>query len=466
MKHKNNIYRAMLTGSLVTTPAGLLLMTLFTFTFTKLSAQETWSLNRCINYAIENNIGLKKMEVATLMAQEDYNQSKRNLLPELNATSSVGWNFGRSIDPNTNDFVNTGFFNNSYGAGTSVTLFNAFKQFNTIEYQKFRKKASELNRLNAADNLAFLVMTSYYDVAYHVGLLEIAKQQVSTSLLNLKKMEKMVELGLKSKTDLLEISANYEAEELRRIQVENKLKTAKLMLRQSMNYSLPDEINVEMTQNQSVTYSKPDQEELFNSYIKWSPFFQSFETQLQANQKAVSISRSHFFPRIGAFGGISSGFYETTKDADGNVVKFGKQFNNNRNQYLGASINIPVFNRLANRSEVAKAKLERDQAKLNMEEEKQKMYFEMAGNLNEIEALEKEYYQGKRQQEADQQAFRAAELKFEQGLMDVVSFYIAKNRLANTETQVIKARLYWEEKKNILDFYGGKRFWENPAGKE
>lgn len=84
----------------------------------------------------------------------------------------------------------------------------------------------------------------------------------------------------------------------------------------------------------------------------------------------------------------------------------------------------------------------------------------MANNLNDLEALEKEYRQYLRQQEADQLAFQAAEKKFEQGLVNVVDFYIAKNRLANSESQVLKAQLQWETKKRILDFYAGKRFWE------
>ena len=84
----------------------------------------------------------------------------------------------------------------------------------------------------------------------------------------------------------------------------------------------------------------------------------------------------------------------------------------------------------------------------------------MANNLNDLEALEKEYNQYQRQQEADQLAFQASEKKFEQGWVNVVDFYIAKNRLANSASQVLKARLQWEIKRKVLDFYMGKRFWE------
>ena len=437
---------------------GLLL--LFLLAGNALVAQETWSLNRCVSFAIENNIGLRKMQVLEQTAAEDYNQARRNLLPDLNASSNAGWSFGRSIDPNTNDYVNTGFFNNTYELGASVTLFNASKQIYTIEYQKFRKKASELNRLSATDDLAFLVMNSYFDVVYQNGLLLIAEEQLKASAINLKRMEKMTELGMKSKTDLLEMRANYEAEELKRLQIENNLKTAKLVLKHRMNFGSEEEIVTENIDQPAISSTPQNQQELFNSYLKWSPYFQSYEAQVQASGKTVSINRSQLLPNISAFGGMSTGYYETTKDANGNIVAFGEQFNNNRSQYVGASINIPIFNKMAVRSGITKAKLALDETQLTMDEEKQKLYFEMANNLNEVEALEKEYNQYKRQQEADQQAYHAAEVKFEQGLMNVVDFYISKNRLANTDAQLLKARLFWEVKKNIIEFYNGKRFWE------
>ena len=214
----------------------ILFFILWFVTENALVAQSTpWSLNRCISFAIENNIGLKKMQVQDQLVSEDLSQSKRDLLPGISASSRAGISFGRSVDPNTNDIVNNQFFNNSYDVNASVTVFNGFRMLNQIEYHKFREKASELNRLNAIDDLAFGVMNSFFDVLYYRGMLKIAQDQVETSGISLKKMEKQVELGMKSKPDLLEIRANLETEELRRIQVENSLKSSLLQLKQRMN---------------------------------------------------------------------------------------------------------------------------------------------------------------------------------------------------------------------------------------
>lgn len=425
-----------------------------------LVAQNTWNLSRCISFSIENNIGLKQMEVQKKLATEDLNQSKRNLLPGISASSRAGISFGRSIDPNTNDIVNNEFFNNSYDLGASMTLFNGFRLVNQIEYQKFRKRATELNRLNAIDDLAFGVMNSYFDVLYYKGMLKIAHEQVETSQINLKKIEKQVELGMKSKPDLLEMKANFESEELHRIKIGNSLKAASLKLKQRMNLTDTTEMVLDEEQSPMVITEKQDQENLFSSYTQWSPYYQSFEAQLKASHKSLSISRSQLYPSLNAYASMGTAFYETTKDDAGKTIGFSTQLDNNRNQYLGGAINIPIFSRWAARSDIKKAKLEVEQAQNTLDEEKQKLYFEMVNNLNDLEALEKEYNQYLKQKEADQLAFQASEKKFEQGLISVVDFYIAKNRLANSVSQVLNTRLQWEIKKKALDFYSGKRFWE------
>ncbi len=425
-----------------------------------LTAQTNWNLGRCISFALKNNIGLKKMEVEEKLASEDFAQSKRNMLPGIAASSNAGFNFGRSIDPNTNGIVNTQFFNTSFDLGSSMTLFSGFKMINQIEYQKFRKKAAEMNRLNATDDLAFKVMSSYFDVLYYQGVLEIAKKQVEASGINLKKVERQVELGMKSKTDLFEMKANYESEELKRIQAENYLKSANLQLRQYMN--LTDTTSMVLADEQSpvVATNIPERQNLFNSYLGWSPYFQAYQAQLKASRKQLSISRSYLYPILTANGAIGSGYSETNKNNTNKVIGFNTQIDNNFSQCLGASLSIPIFGRWGYRSNITKAKLEVEQAQNTLDEQKQKIYFEMQNNLNDLEAIEKEYNQYQKQLEADQLAFQAAEKKIEQGFVSVVDFYIAKNRYANSESQVLKSRLQLEMKKKALDFYTGKRFWE------
>ncbi len=424
-------------------------------------AQQSWTLNQCISYAIENNINLKEYEIEEKLTLEDEKQSKRLMLPGVSASTNAGLNFGRSIDPNTNDYVTTEFFNNSYNLASSMTLFDGFRLQNNVKYQKFRRQASEYKRMNATDDLAFTVMTAFYDVVYYNGMLGIAKEQVEASKLSLKTTEKKVEVGIKAKTDLLEMRANLEREELYKIQFENALTTAKLQLKQLMNFVSGGDI--ELIDKSSMVYNEHENEpeKLFDQFTSWSPYYQSIEASLELSKMGLALDRSALYPTISARGLINTGFYDTNTDQDGNTIAFGTQFKNNRNQYLGASLSIPIFNRWAGRSNVKKAKLEIERAKTKMDDERQRMFFEMVSNLTDLEALYKEYNQYVKRNEVDELAFKAAEKRFEQGLIDINDYYIAKNRLASTESQVLRSRTQWEIKMKTLEFYRGHRFWKN-----
>jgi outer membrane protein len=426
-------------------------------------AQQTWNLNQCISYAIKNNINLKEYELLGQLSEEDLNQSKRDLLPGLSASTNAGMNFGRSIDPNTNQYITTQFFNNSYNFNTSVAVFDGFRLQNQIKYQKFRKQITEYNQLNAVDDLAFIVMTSYFDVIYFEGMLEIAKEQVETSKLNLKTVERQVDVGLKAKSDVLEMRANLEREELNRIQIENSRKTALLKLKQQMNFVSTDEMILTDSQELVIRETISDPQNLFEQFITWSPYYRSVEANLKATEKSLSLYRGQLYPSIYARGSMNTGFSETNKADNGQVIKFGEQFLNNRSQFLGASLSIPIFNKWAYRSNVKKAKLEIERAKNILEDERQKLFFEMANDLTDLEALYQEYNQYKKRSEVDDLAFKASEKKFEQGLINVIEFYIAKNRLATTNSQVLRARLQWEIKMKTIEFYKGQRFWETDA---
>ncbi len=211
-----------------------------------LRAQEKWSLNDCINYAIKNNLQIQDALLNERTEVLNYRQSKWNLLPGISAGSNAGMNYGKSVDPNTNTIINTSFFNNSYGVGAGMELFHGFMLQNQIRYQKFRKESASNSRIKETDDLAFEVMNAFYNVTYYEALLTIANEQKDLSELNVKKTQKLIDAGLKAETDLLEVKANLEKDILFCVQTSNNIEASNINLRKAMN--LPDsrEINLSM----------------------------------------------------------------------------------------------------------------------------------------------------------------------------------------------------------------------------
>lgn len=439
----------------------IVFLLMFVFQGVRLNAQETWTLNECISYAIKNNLQLHKAELNEQIAAENFRQSKMNLLPGVSAGADAGRNYGRSVDPNTNGIVNTAFFNNSYYLGASVDVFNGFMLQNQIRYQKFRKEAARNFRENAIDDLAFAVMDAFYNVIYQQELLKIANEQRDISELNLKKMQILVNTGLKAPTDLLEVNANYEKDELFCVQTSNNIAAAWITLKKAMNLP-PDQVITLTAEKDDTTVGDVDTEnipELFDSYSKWSPYLHQYQNEWQASLKNIQIQKSGFFPSIRLQAAYNTGFYETNKDNADRTIAFNTQIKNNQSQFVGASLSIPIFSKNAVRSGVRQSKFVSEQAETTLEQTKKQLLYEMEQNANDLNAAWKELRQSEKQLEADRLAFEASQKKFDQGLINVVEFNTVKNRLANTSTQVLHSKLTLEMKKRIMNFYKGVRFW-------
>lgn len=427
------------------------------------SAQEQWTLNQCITYAIENNLQIREAGLNEKVAEVNYRQSKWSLLPGVSAGTDAGMNYGRSVDPNTNGIVNTSFFNNSYYMGASVDLFRGFMLQNQIRYQKFRKESAESNRLNATDDLAFEVMNAFFNVVYYEELLIIANEQKALSELNVRKTQVLVTNGLKAQTDLLEVKANFEKEELFCIQTSNHIASSWIQLKKAMNLPANQSIALAVPANEPATVAEvvADMPGLFNQHLEWSTYIDLYEREFQASQKYVQMSQSGFFPSLKLQAAYNTGFYETNRDASQRVIDFNSQIKNNRSQFVGASLTIPIFSKNAVRSDVKRARIALEQSQTKLDLAKQTVRYEMEENYNELTASWKELEQSGRQLEADTLAFEAAQKKFNQGMINAVELYTIKNRLANTASQVLHSKLTYEMKKRIMGFYRGERFWED-----
>lgn len=444
------------------TISSIVFLLMFLFPGIRLNAQDKWTLNECISFAIKNNLQLHNAELNENIAGQSYQQSKMNLLPGIAAGADAGRNYGRSVDPNTNGIINTSFFNNSYYLGASVDVFKGFMLQNQIRYQKFRQEAARNFRENAIDDLAFSIMDAFYNVVYQQEMLQIANEQKAISELNLKKMQILVTTGLKSPADLLEVKANYEKDELLCVQTGNNLVAAWITLKKAMNLPPDQEIalNPEKDNTPADSIEPENIPELFKSYSSWSPYLMQYENEWKASLKNVAIQKSGFFPSIRLQASYNTGFYETNKDAADRTIAFNTQIKNNQSEFLGASLSIPIFSKNAVRSGVRQSRFASEQAANTLEQTRKNLLYEMEQNYNDLNAAWKELQQSEKQLEADKLAFEASQKKFDQGLINVVEFNTVKTRLANTTAEVLHSKLTLEMKKRIMNFYKGVRFWE------
>jgi outer membrane protein len=419
-----------------------------------LVAQKAWALDQCIHYAWDNNFSVHNQELGVKIRQTDFRQAKYDLLPTLSLQSSFNQNFGRSIDPTTNSYIDVQFFNNGYGAASSVDLFNGFMKLNTIDMQRLNLEA-EKNRLQQIRNeVAFTVINSYFDVLLQLGLSAIAWENYQLSRNQLDYTTKFVELGRKPGTDLLETEANLAADSFLLVQSHHLLEQATLGLKYQMNFPVADSLVVDTLVPSifSGTMDTLSMDELFRAASIALPDLIYARNQMKAAKKAVQISKGAFSPSLGFYAGWSSLYTETDLDDQSRIIPFPDQITNNSNEYLSLGLEIPLFSKLSRYSSLSKSKLKYQQAKIQYEDVSYKLQMGVEKSLTDWRSARAEYESSLSQLAKSKKAYDAAEKKLDKGLINIIEFYIQKNKWFRAKTEVLRTGLQVLLKERYIRF--------------
>lgn len=430
-------------------------------------AQELWTLNDCINYAFINNLDIESQSIITEKYKESFNQAKRERLPKISGGTDYGISFGKSVDPITNDVTYNNFNSNNYSLNGGITLFEGFMRNNQIAYNRFIYLAGIENEKNLKVEIGFMVMNAFHNALYYKGLIDIVKQQKELSELNLEKIRRQAEVGLSAKTELLEIEARLADEELLLIRTENNYKASLLELKKVMNFPVNKDLSLmEISETEIIQYPVfENADSIFALALENLPAVKAKLQQLKAVEKALAVSKGSLYPALNLNGGYYTGFYETRVDENGNSISYKEQIKNNASQSIGVSLSVPVFNRWNNRSNIKQSKLNLEKERVDLENFKTQLYYEIESYCQDLSAVSAEYLQAKKQTESNQLAFEVAEKKKEQGMFNVIDLYTSKNLLSNAQSELLRTKLMYLLKRKTLDFYMGKTIFQTEINK-
>ncbi len=433
------------------------LISLFLFG-TSLFAQEKWTLDDCVAYALDHNLQLNDLDFTEQANRETYRQSVRNLLPLVNASSNYTVNSGRAEDPNTGTFVVQDFFSNNYSVQSSIDLFQGFQKINSIKASKFLYHAAKEERLQQKYLLAFRVMQAFNNIRFSDGLVAIANEQLEVSKTNYQLVEKQIELGLMAGADLYEAKSTLLNDELNLTQSENQLAAAKLALIQEMNLENTSEIeiipNIPQVE-ETETAQEMQSDSVYSKAREFLPLIKAQELRAQAAKKQVGIARGNLYPSISLFAGVGTGYFETFRDSLDNTLPFREQFRDNTSRFYGLSLNVPISNGWSARSRVKQAKIEKLRAENNLKVQEQVLFQTIQQLVQEYNSLLVEIDQSNQNMQAQRLAFTIAQKRYEKGMINGIELFTAKNLFANAQNANLQVRLRSEVNKSTLDFYRG-----------
>ena len=398
------------------------------------TAQETtWSLQKCIDKALENNIEIKIRQLEIKRVQKSRNSVWNQLLPTINFNGSQSYNFGSTIDPGTNARVssNIQFDNFFLNANMNLIDFNAFAnaQKSKIDIEKAKADKEVIE-----NEYKLQLLESYYQALFTQELLKIQKKQFKNAEFNLDRISKEVELGSKPKSDLHDIQLSFAQEDKRILETQQLYDFQKLQLFQLMNAT-------DVTIADIILISTSSEVATQNSSTTTNPKIKFATLNYESSLKELSIQRAQNLPTLSTFYNISSFYYKPIDQPNVIVDNFNNQISDNKNQQLGIQLSVPIFNGFRNNKNIFAAKITTEKNKLVISQEQQKIDNQIAlENQNQLNylALQNKFNATLSFAKA---SFTTNQAKFLSGKIDSIILSSVKNQLLSSEYDVLKNNL-------------------------
>jgi len=418
-----------------------------------LSAQERITLKRATELVIENNLQIKQSQFSEAISEENLQQSKLALYPTLNANTGLNFNFGRSIDPLTNQFVNQAITSTSGNLSSGTALFQGFQKINQISQNKLQLDADKSNTQKIKNDLVLAVVTNYLSVLNAQDLLIASKQQLAISNQQLDIEQKFFDVGNKTLADLSQAKSQVATAELNVTNAQNQVDLAFLNLAQLLELDPSSVFEVEKPQiaDMSKVNSVYSAVDVFKLASASFPDIRLAELRKQASEKGIEIAKGNYFPSLN----LQSGFGTRYSNGSFGNNSFATQVKDNFNQFIGFGLSVPIFNGLAARSSVRRAKINFQNSVLNEQLAKNNLNKVINQAVYDLRAAEKRYYSAQTAFQSSKEAFNVIEQRYAVGLVNSLDYNQAQTNLNKAQFDQIQAQYDFIFRSKVIDYYLG-----------
>lgn len=417
--------------------------------------QKLWSLTDCINYAVNNNITVKKTQLGQQTAAINLDQAKNNRLPAVSGNISANANHGSVINQITNNRVNQTTITNSMGVSASMPLYEGNKLNLQIERATLALEQNDLYVKEAQNNITLSVLEAYLQALYQYENIAVAKNTALSSEEQLAQAQQKYENGAIAKIDLIEIETQHANNEYNVVLAKNQYENQVLTLKQLLELPPGTEFGIEIIQKEDVSAPIANKEEVYRQALEQLPTTKIYEKQKELAQKDIQIAKSGFLPSLSLSGGINTGY------SDRDTEKYMTQLKNNFGQTIGLSLNIPIFSRYQNKNNVALAQLSESQADLDRKQAEKDLYTKIETAWHNATTRQAQEVASKKARDNAKLAYELAEKKHEFGNLTNTELLVSRNTYLNAEQTYLQNKYMVLLYQQLLNFYQGKEITIN-----
>lgn len=417
--------------------------------------EKVWTLDNCMRYAVENSPKSRQQRYTNDTYKAEYQSAIASLFPSVGTSVGAAYNWGRSIDPETNTYSNTSTFNNAYSVSASLPVFDGGVLINTLRSARVNRSIGLQEKRKTEDDIALNTMQAFIDVLYYQGMVKLAGEKLAESNRALYKVRRQEELGQKSKADVSQLDAQVAADDYNLTHQQNLHQTALLSLKNYMNLPADQTIEVDTVIREVEELLVPESvDAIYAQAAETNPTAVKAALDLKQARLQHLIYKGYSFPTISLSAGISTNYFRMLS-GESEAPVFKDQFKNNRGEYLSFTLNIPLFDGLYRRTNVRRA---RNQVRIAQEmqtETLRQLQTAVEQAVLDRDGFAKEVIQMDKQVKAIELAYQITYRKFEEGVMSSLDLQTSANTLLLSQANLLQRRLMYLVKCKLVDYYKG-----------
>ena len=420
-----------------------------------LAQTSPWSLRQCCEYAVSHNISIKQQENRCRTQEVQLSTARNSRLPNLSASASESFSFGRGLTLD-NTYTNRSTSSTSFSLGTNVPLFTGFQIPNQIKLNQLNLEAATQDLEKAKNDIQMQVAQAYVQILYDMEIADVARRQIDIDSAQVVRLDAFVKNGKASQAELSQQQATLAQARLTATQADNNLQLALLTLSQLLELSTPEGFSIVRPDHLSPLSSHLSPltpEAIYAEALSMKPEVQAEQLRLSATERSINIAKAGLYPTLNFSAGLQTNYYKTNGMA---ADAFATQLKNNFAQYIGFSLNVPIFNRFQTRNNIRTARINRETQQLQLDNVKKTLYKEIQQVYYNAVAAQSKYRSSEAAAQSGHDAFTLAQAKYENGKATITEFNEAKNRYLKTESDLVQARYEFLYQTALIDFYRGK----------
>ena len=433
---------------------------LLTMAILPLQAQRKWTLDDCVNYAMQHNITLQKARLQLQSSAEDVKGQKGALLPTLSASTnqSVGYRpwqdsgIATVTNGQVNSKVDKTYYNGSYNLNAQWTVWNGGRNRNNVRQSQLTEQQAELNVAEQANSIEERICQLFVQCLYLNEAVKVSQASLETSKKNEQRGEEMVEVGMMSKADLAQLSAQRANDEYSIVEAESQLANYKLQLRQLLELKANDDFDIAIpeTTDEEALAAIPSLQATYEQALATRPEMERGRLSIESSKVSLAIAKAGWLPTLSLSGGLST----STNSLSNN--NWGNQMKANVNMAGGLSLNIPIFDGRQTKTNVAKARIQQQQALLDLQDQQKQLYQTIEGYWLDATTNQQRLKAAKASVESQQSSYELLQEQFNVGLKNIIELMNGKNSLLQAQQNQLQAKYLTLLNMQLLRFYGGK----------